>query len=226
MLMAMCVAIPVGAGDDPAKPPSMPMFDGDPARTHQPPAGELKRPTTPNYRELYDMVVACWPAKSWFRGELHLEARAGSKTNNGTATVDPGSGNVVQNSDRSIALVARIPLISATELDKERNRELQRHSQVADAVAELVSSFSERVMNQRQLSLIRALEKRSQERVGLGVAETSEQVALLEKSFALEAKIQVLQATEIKSRLHIVGMCDERRMASIDTYLATFNGVR
>ena len=215
------------AGDppEPAGPLALPLFDGEPERTHQPPAGAFKRPVTPNYRELYDMVNACWPEKSWFRGELSLEMRASTKTRNGTATLDPASGTVVENQDRSVALVAHIPLVSATELDKDRNREMQRHGQVADAVAELVSSFAERVMNQRQLGLVRALEKRAQERVALGVAETAEQVALLEKSFALESKIQLLQAAEIKARLHIVGMCDERRMAGIDSYLATFNGV-
>ena len=200
----------------------MPLFDGDEQRTHQPPKGPLKRPTIPDYRQLYDMTVDCWPAKSWFRGELHLEARASTKTSSGTSSIDPVNGNVSQSADRYIALVARIPLISASELDKERNRELERHGRVADAVGELVSAFSERVMNTRQLTLLRALEKRAQQRVALGVAETNEQVRYLEQVSALESKIATLQASEIKARLHIVGMCDERKMARIDAYLLDF----
>lgn len=123
-------------------------------------------------------------------------------------------------------MVLRSPAPWPARLDKERNRELERHGRVADAVGELVSAFADRVMNTRQLALAQALETRAQERVALGVAETLEQVHYLEQVAALESKIQTLQAAEIKAKLHIVGMCDERKMARIDAYLATFNQVR
>ena len=218
----------MGSSDDIAKPPPMmvPLFDGNEMRTHQPPKGELQRPAVPDYRKLYDMVIDCWPAKSWFRGDLYLEARASTKTNTGTSSLDATTNTVTQNGDRYIALVAKIPLVSATELDKERHREAERHGRVADAVGELVSAFSERVMSMRQLKLFEALEKRAQERVRVGVAETAEQVRYLEQISALEGKIQTLQASEIKAKLHIVGMCDERKMTLIDDYLKHFNKVR
>jgi hypothetical protein len=216
----------VHAGDELAKPPlSVPLFDGNEKRTHLPPTGELQRPTVPDYRRLYHMAVACWPAKSWFRGDLYLEARASTRDNH-NASVDAATGNITPTGSRYVALVARIPLISATELDKERAREAERHGKIADAVGELVSSFAERVMQTRQLELTQALEKRAQERVRLGVAETAEQVRYLEQVSALEAKITTLQAAEIKARLHIVSVCDERKMAAIDAYLNDFNRVR
>lgn len=215
------------ANDDLAKPPLVvPLFDGNEQRSHQPPQGALQRPVMPDYRQLYDMVLACWPAPSWFRGDVYLEARASSKTNSNSATTfDATTGTVTSQGDRSLALVARIPLVSATELDKERNREAERHGKVADAVGELISAFSERIMSARQLSLLQALEKRAQERVRVGVAETAEQVHYLEQVSALEGKIAILQANEIKARLHIIGMCDDTKMAHIDAYLATFNQV-
>lgn len=214
------------AGKDLAKPPlTVPLFDGNEQRTHQPPQGVLQRPVVPDYRRLYDMVVGCWPAASWFRGDLYVEARTSTKTGNTPTSFDPVTGSVTNNGDRYIALVARIPLISATELDKERHREADRHGKAADAVGELVSAFSERIMSVRQLSLLQALEKRAQERVRVGVAETSEQVRYLEQVSSLEGKIQTLQASEIKAKLHIIAMCDERKMANIDAYLANFNKV-
>lgn len=217
----------VHAGDEFTKPPlSVPLFDGSEQRTHQPPAGQLRRPSVPDYRHLYDMAVACWPAKSWFRGDLYVEARASTKSSSNNASVDATTGTVTQTGSRYVALVARIPLISATELDKERAREAERHGKIADAVGELVSAFAERVMQTRQLELTRVLEKRAQERVRLGVAETAEQVRYLEQVSALEAKITTLQAAEIKARLHIVSVCDERKMAAIDAYLNDFNQVR
>jgi hypothetical protein len=227
LALAALLAAGVLHADDKAKPPLVvPLFDGDEQRTHQPPQGALQRPTIPDYRQLFDLVVACWPAKSWFRGDLYLEARASSKSSVGGLAIDPNSGIVSSSGDRSIALVARIPLISATELDKERNREAERRGKIAEAVGNLVSAYSERVMQLRQLKLLQALEKRAQERVRLGVAETAEQVRYLEQVSALETKIQALQSDEIKARLHVVGMCDERSMARIDAYLDTFNQVR
>lgn len=228
ILLAACSAPRVSIGDDMAKPPpaALPLFDGSDTRTHQPPQGELVRPVVPDYRKLYDMVLSCWPADSWFRGEVYAEARLSSRTDTTSSSYDATTGTLTQRGDKYVALVARIPIASAIELDRERGREADRRGKVADAVGELVSAFSERVLNARQLSLTRALEKRSQERVRVGVAETSEQVKYLEQVATLESKIEMLKAAEIKARLHIVGMCDARKMSLIDGYLDNFNGAR
>lgn len=217
-------AAPVASGAAGAL--TVPLFDGSPGRTHQPPAGQLRRPVLPDYRKLYDMVLACWPADSWFRGDLYVEGRVASRTDNTVAALDATTGTVTQRGDRYVALVARIPLVSATELDKERHREAERNGKIADAVGELVSAFSERVMSARQLALARALEKRAQERVRAGVADTAEQVHYLEQVSGLEVKIGNLQAAEIKARLHMVGMCGAQKMRAIDDYLQYFNQVR
>lgn len=228
-VLALCTLLTAGApraGNELDKPPlTVPLFDGEP-RDHQPPSNPLQRPTTPDYRRLFDLAVACWPEKSWFRGELHLEGRLANKRNASSSTVDPSTGTVISRDDRYLALVARIPLISASELDKERSREAERRGKIAEAVGNLVSAYAERVMQTRQLTLLQALEKRAQERVRMGVAETGEQVRYLEQVALLETKIQSLQGDEIKARLHILGMCDEMNMARIDTYLDTFHEVK
>ena len=212
-----------GASHDLEKPPlTVPLFDGA-ERTIQPPITPLKRPEIPDFQRLFDLTVACWPEKSWFRGELHVEGRLANKKAAQNSALDPVSGTITTRDDRYIALVARIPLVSASELDKERNREAERRGKIADAVGNLVSAYAERVMQTRQLSLLQALEKRAQERVRRGVAETGEQVRYLEQVAALETKIQALQGDEIKARLHLLGMCDETNMARIDAYLDTFH---
>jgi hypothetical protein len=211
-----------GAGTDLEKPPlTVPLFDGI-ERSYKPPSNPLKRPEIPDFRRLFELTVACWPEKSWFRGELHVEGRFANKKAAQNSSVDPLSGAITTRDDRYIALVARIPLLSASELDKERNREAERRGKIAEAVGSLVSAYAERVMQTRQLSLVQALEKRAQERVRMGVAETSEQVRYLEQMAALETRIQALQGDEIKARLHLLGMCDDTNMARIDAYLDTF----
>lgn len=227
ILLAACSAPRVSIGDALAKPPPMlPLFDGSDTRTHQPPQGELVRPVVPDYRKLYDMVLSCWPADSWFRGEVYAEGRLSSRTNTTSSSYDATTGTLAQRGDKYVALVARIPIASAMELDKERGREADRRGKVATAVGELVGAFSERVLNARQLSLTRALEKRSQERVRVGVAETSEQVKYLEQVAMLESKIELLKAAEIKARLQIIGMCDSRKMSVIDDYVDNFKDAR
>ena len=228
VLLAACSAPSVSIGDDMAKPPpaALPLFDGSDTRTHQPPKGELVRPVVPDYRKLYEMVLSCWPADSWFRGEVYAEARLSSRTDTTSSSYDATTGTLTQRGDKYVALVARIPIASAIELDRERGRDADRRGKVATAVGELMGAFSERVLNARQLSLTRALEKRSQERVRVGVAETSEQVKYLEQVAMLESKIEMLKAAEIKARLQIVGMCDPRKMSVIDDYLDNFKGAR
>jgi hypothetical protein len=223
MLALLLLAGAPGAGTDLEKPPlTVPLFDGI-ERSYKPPSNPLKRPEIPDFRRLFELTVACWPEKSWFRGELHVEGRFANKKAAKNSSVDPLSGTITTRDDRYIALVARIPLISASELDKERNREAERRGKIAEAVGSLVSAYAERVMQTRQLSLLQALEKRAQERVRMGVAETGEQVRYLEQVAALETRIQALQGDEIKARLHLLGMCDDTNMARIDAYLDTFH---
>jgi hypothetical protein len=220
-LMLLLAGAP-GAGTDLEKPPlTVPLFDGI-ERSYKPPSNPLKRPEIPDFRRLFELTVACWPEKSWFRGELHVEGRLANKKSAQNSAVDPLSGTITTRDDRYIALVARIPLISASELDKERNREAERRGKIAEAVGSLVAARAERVMQTRQLTLLQALEKRAQERVRMGVAETGEQVRYLEQVAALETRIQALQGDEIKARLHLLGMCDDTNMARIDAYLDTF----
>lgn len=228
-LCAACFAPSINAKDDLAKPPppALPLFDGAEGRTHQASKTPLIRPAVPEYRKLYDMVLACWPTDSWFRGELYAEARISNRTrDNSTLAVDQMSGNITQQGDRYVGLVARIPIVSAVELDKERTREFERRGKVAEAVAQLVSTISERELNTHELSLFRALEKRAQERVRVGVAETAEQVRYLEHVALLEMKVETLRAAEIKARLEIVGMCDSRKISLIDDYLNNFKSAR
>lgn len=223
-LLLLAAAGALSADNTLEKPPlTVPLFDGV-ERSHEPPPAPLKRPVVPDYRRLFDLAVGCWPEKSWFRGELHLEGRLANKRSSaGSAAVDATTGTITTRDDRYIALVARVPLLSASELDKERSREAERRGKIADAVGELVSAYAERVMQTRQLNLLQALEKRAQERVRMGVAETGEQVRYLEQVAVLETKIQALQGDEIKARLHILGLCDETNMARIDAYLDTFH---
>jgi hypothetical protein len=211
----------------------VPLLDGKKDRTKAQPTEEYKLADAPNARELFDMIVSCWPERSWFRGELSAEARtmrrnsAASGTN--TTTLDPVSGNyVTQNStgnDATIGLLFRVPLWSAMELDREREREAGRRNVIAQQVGVYVSSLAEFQLTEREIKIHRALEKRSQDRVQLGVAETSEQVKGLQNVAQLEGKQIMNRANLIKSRITLQGLCTHDKAWIIDEYLKRFRDV-
>lgn len=242
-VLLLVLALPLHAADtvdqkskaDLAKPPpyQVPLFDGNKERTKEQPKDPLVMPTLPNARELFDLVVSCWPEKSWFRGELSMEARttrqanaASNTVSSSTSSFDPVTGQYQTSSGNYVGLVARIPLWSATELDKEREREIGRRGQIAAAVGVYISALAEHKLNERELLLQRALEKRTQERVALGITETREQVSYMEKVAQLEGKNIKTSADLIKSRVQISGMCDDRKAWVIDEYLKRFGEVR
>lgn len=234
--LATCCGALALPGDTPAPssasgPFLLPTIDGQ-ERTHAPPAGTLKAAKLPDPRTLFDMAVACWPAPSYLRAELSLEGRANARNGNRTAgttqttSIDPQTGGITQSiagNESYVGVVAKIPLYSAMELDKEREREANRRAKVAEAVGLLAASIAEWELNQRELALNRALEKRSQERIALGVAETSEQVALLRAVAQLEGKSFQVRAHIIKARLTVVGLCEDGpRADTVDSYIREF----
>lgn len=217
------------------KPPpyQIPLLDGKKERTKAQPTDEYKLAPAPNARELFDMVVACWPERSWFRGELSAEARSMRRNNaasgTNTTTLDPISGNyVTQNStgnDATVGLLFRVPLWSATELDKERQRESDRRATIADKIGIYVSSLAEYQLTERQMHIHRALEKRAQERVQLGIAETNEQVKGLQSVSELEGKQITNRANLIKARITLQGLCTSEKAWLIDEYLKRYRDV-
>ena len=64
------------AGDRPPPPPwHLPRFDGAEDPRDKSPGGALEPPPALDARGLYDLVITCFPACSWWRPEIALEAR-------------------------------------------------------------------------------------------------------------------------------------------------------
>ncbi len=206
-------AAPTQADQD--KPFLLPTYSGESPSFHapdKPPAPGA----APDARELYERALACWPVRSLFRGEVTLEGRL---RNERGLYLDDSSGISQGTSRASAALVARIPLYSSIELDREREREWARRVRVAESAGAFVSVLAERDKLRRQLDLLRALERRSQERVKAGVAETAEQVAFMEKVAGAEGEIVRLSGMLQKARIELLGNCHERQADGLDAHL-------
>lgn len=198
-----------GANDSPeSRPPPwhLPRFDGttpDTENRAQPPGGQLEPGPVVDYRTLYDLVITCYPTRSWWRPEIALEGRV--------AQGDKQEA-LVQSAETStyVGIVARVPLYSAVELDRERERERMRRGEIAAAVGKLVALVADREVHHRELGLLRSIEDRSGRRVAAGVAETAEQITAIRQVAQLESKIIQNRADMQAQALVIAGMCKDR----------------
>ena len=211
--------VALAQADSPEPPPfQLPLLDGE-SRTHAPPQGKLERGALPDPRALFDLAMGCYPARSLFRAEIALEGRV-ARRQAGADALNPaeaGSGASY------VGVVARIPLYSALEIDREREREFQRRKTVAAAVGALTQTLAERAVVARKLSLFRALEKRAQERVAIGVAETGEQVQYLKEVAELEGRLNEARAKVVEARMTFIGLCAEGAPAErVDAYIRRF----
>lgn len=199
------------------KPFILPTYSGEKISHHAPPKPKPAGPF-PEPREIYDYALRCWPAPSYMRAEVSVEGRA---QNISTTGVDE-TGAVRFLGRNSAALVARIPLYSATELDREREREYMRRTKLADSVGNFITALTDRHKTRRELELMRALEKRSQQRVQIGVTDTSEQVQYLQKVVNLEGELVKQRGLLEKSRLELIGHCKADEADGMDSYLLQY----
>lgn len=205
------------ASDDAKKTHELPTYSGQKPSYHAPEkpaaAGQL-----PDARELYERTLNCWPAPSFMRGEVALEGRLRSDR---TQMLDE-DGSLRTAGRAGVALVARLPLYSSLELDREREREYMRRTKLADATGNFLSLLAERQKHVRQLELMRALERRAQERVKAGITETGEQVGYLEKVAGLEGELLKQSGMLQKARLELIGHCSTSQADEVDRYILQF----
>jgi hypothetical protein len=204
----------------PAPPFALPLLDGE-ARTHEPPPGRMERGALPDPRALFDLAMGCYPSRSLFRAEITLEGRA-ARRQAGADALNPAEAAAGSGASY-VGVVARIPLYSALEIDRERERELRRRKAAAEAVGALTQSLAEWGVASRKLALFRALEKRAQERVAIGVAETGEQVQYLKDVADLEGRLNASRAKVVEARMTFIGLCAEGAPAErVDAYIRRF----
>ena len=110
----------------------------------------------------------------------------------------------------------------ALELDRERERESSRRQKVAASVGAFVGALVEWRLSGRELELLRSIEKRAQERVAMGVAETAEQLKALERVAALERERVQHLAKITQARLEMVGLCSAELADGVNTYMRRY----
>ncbi len=172
----------------------------------------------PPSRDLYQRTLDCWPSASHFRAELSVEGRLSPRSN---TWIDSG-GQLTSGAPVSASLVARLPLYSATELDREREREWMRRRRAAEAVGQLMTHLADRQRLRQEWTLMKALEKRARLRVISGIVDSSEQVRYMERVADLEGQLLRQIGHIERSRLELLGFCDQAHADALDAHLRTF----
>jgi hypothetical protein len=169
---------------------------------------------------MFRMVVNCYPVKSTWQIELDAVAGTRYADDTGGITTFDTSGLA----RHYVGLVAKMPLYSSQELDREREREYHRRTETATRISELLQSLADRQRAQRELGLYTSLEARAQQRVAIGVAETTEQVSYLEKVATAQSNFDAATAKILGARLALVGQCRDEVLDQVNHYLMGVTG--
>lgn len=203
------------ASQAPAPPPAVkpyeiPTMSGSKRDFRAAPAGWVKAPRIDG-DAVFRTIIACYPTKSYWNLDIDLQAAIRN-----TGAVDI-SGTTIGKS--MVGIVARMPLYSRTEIDREREREYKRRSDTAAKVADFVNQLANRNQALRQLAIAASMEQRAQIRVNEGIADADEQIKWLDKVATLENALITAEAKAMDARLTLVSMCRDGEADHVNAYL-------
>lgn len=200
------------------KPYRLPTMEGD-SRSYQESLPPLVEAPAIDPDGVFNSVMSCYPSPSKFNVDVELRGQLRS---------EPGGDDLFASTDigsNYVGIVARMPLYSDTELDRERDREYHRRTTTAGAVAQFVSAVATRNHAIRELALHRSLEARAAIRVQEGIALASEQVTYLEKVASGQRALIKAEADIMQSRLTMTSLCDPEKQDRMSEYLKTVSAV-
>jgi hypothetical protein len=155
-----------------------------------------KQENTIDFAVLQKLALKCMYDKEWLDLDVDIQS--------GVSNRDRGFG---QYQDTFAGLVVRVPLYSGKELDRERNRTLDRKKEIIDDATKIMESVEQIINGRKMLGIYKILEKRSQRRVMSGVIGLEEQVVILEKIGNTKKQLNIDVAEALGSRQLLLAKC-------------------
>jgi len=159
-------------------------------------------PPAPAEPEMYGDTIAvaadaCYPEPdgTWFRPEVGL-------------TVSPDTRDGAGSNAYWAGITATLPLYSHSELERTRERALQRRAGVAAAVGRYLTARAAVTRGAREMALFDAVETRARARVKTGVAESAEQQTAAVSAIRARGQIDAARADLVAARLELLAPCD------------------
>lgn len=200
------------------KPYRLPTMEGD-SRSYQGNLPPLVKAPALDPDSVFNSVMSCYPSPSNFNIDVELRGQLRS---------DPSGEDLFDSTDigsNYVGIVARMPIYSYTELDRERDREYHRRTTAATSVAKFVAAVATRNHAIRELALHRSLEARAAIRVAQGIVGASEQVTYLEKVAGGQRALIQAEAQIMESRLTMAALCDPAKQDRMSQYLRNVSAV-
>jgi len=201
------------------KPYRLPTMAGDNLNYQDRPANPVKAPHI-DADSMFRYVSSCFPGKSKWNLDVRLK---GQVALSGNVLNDEGIESSLGSS--YVAIVANLPLYSAGEIGREKEREYKRRMDIAGNVSNFISAIASRNHSVRELVLYRSLEARAAIRVRQGVVAVAEQVQYLEKVASAQESLINDEMTIMENRLKLVGMCDPVNAEVINAWLTRVSAV-
>lgn len=211
--------------EEAAKPPSykpfnLPRYDNGDNRHYNRHVPPLVRAPRLDGDLLFKSVINCYPAVSFWKIDIDLRGRL--QTDGGLQTTEDG----ILLGGSYVGIVAKMPMYSTTEIDRQREREMRRRQATAKIIADFISGVASRNHGLREFGLYSALEARAHDRVQQGIAGVEEQIKYLEKIASTQEKLIKDESKIMESRLALVGMCSDDKSSSMNNYLTDLARVR
>lgn len=162
---------------------------------------------------LFSEILKCYPAESLFDGELKFQA-----------TASPIKSRDKDYDNYYAKVVWEMPLYSSSEVTRRLDRENQRRLQTATILANFSEAIARKNQYERMVSLYRNLEKRSQERVKLGLADADEQIGFLEKTANAHTLLLKARSDLTEHRLKLVSLCTDQKAPKLNNLLKKIAG--
>lgn len=191
------------------EPYQLPQFESE--TSHWTQTAPLQTAPYVDAERLFYAVIACYPEKSKFGLEVDLEARFSDR-----------SGYIVSNSEIAqhyVGVVASMPLYSASELSRERDREHNRRLGTTEVIGNFMQALAGRNHAHRELGLYSSLEARAQVRVAQGVTDTAEQVGYLEKVATAQRDLIRRESELLQHRLALISHCAKGKADTLNSYI-------
>jgi len=195
------------------KPYRLPRFDDTYTNEdHYTPVAPIKLAKYVDAESLFNLLTGCYPEPSKFNLEVTLETSFKNRS-----TYDVTGSNVGKH---YVGIVARMPLYSTKEFNRERQRELLVRQNTAALISSFMINLAKRNHSQRELGLYSSLEARAQIRVQSGFTGTEEQVKYLEKVAVAQRELIEAEAKLIQYRIQMVAMCQASKAHYVNRYIA------
>lgn len=135
------------------------------------------------FAKLNQLTTKCLYDKAWLDMDVNLKSGVSTR-----------QGGYTESQDTFAGFVVTVPLYSGKEIDREREKIMERRRQASEDIALMIENIEKVLHNRRMIEIYKIMEVRSKKRVQEGVMSLTEQVEIMEKLSTLRKETITFKA--------------------------------